>query len=223
MIDRLRLHAAVAILLGLWIVSPLTAGAIVNGGFETGDFSGWNLVQPGFANVVTSAPVLGGTPGSKWLPTSGQFFALLQGGSAANRYTLMSQTISASAGDVLTFKAFFNAGDLMPFNDNAFANILNLKNFNLDNLYFKDVSSVGPMGKDGWTTVQYTFPVTGQYSLIFGINNELDNNRPSYLGVDDVEIGPRGSGQPTPEPASNLVWGLAGLSMAAVVRRRTSA
>jgi len=62
------------------------AGLIVNGGFETGDFSGWS-VNSGFTSVTTSE--------LDFLPYSGNYLALM--GNVGGLGTL-SQTVSTSAG-----------------------------------------------------------------------------------------------------------------------------
>jgi len=207
-------------------VGPASAG-IVNGSFETGDFTGWTVVQPTFAHVASSeAKKLNpGDPGSlstpTWNPTHGNHFAYLKAGADVGRYTLLSQAFVAGAGDKISFDIFFDAGDYLPFNDNGFANILNVGTLDLDNLYMKDIAQVGSYGEDGWRHVEYLIREAGEYMLLFGVNNDGDNKLPSFLGVDNVAMnGPGGNGDPVPEPATLLIWSLAGAG-ALAFRRRT--
>jgi hypothetical protein len=192
-----------------------TSAGIINGSFETGDFSGWQVIQPTFASVLTTAPKVfadsdvGSSSDPNWLPTHGDYFAYLASGAEKGRYTLLSQAFNASAGDVVSFDIFFDAGDYLPFNDNGFANILNLGTLDLDNLYLQSVQQVGDYGEDGWTHISYVIPQDGEYRLLFGVNNDGDNLQPSYLGVDNVILGPRGGGE-VPEPSTVLIWGLLG-------------
>jgi len=51
--------------------APARADIVVNGGFETGDFSGWTLNDPSLGTFVSSA--FGG-----YVPNSGQYFAALE-------------------------------------------------------------------------------------------------------------------------------------------------
>jgi hypothetical protein len=225
--SRLRLAAATAVAV-LMTAVPASQAGIINGSFETGDFTGWQVVQPPFASVVTSAAVslAPAGPGSSsnpppWAPTHGKHFAYLSAGAAAGRYTLLSQAFAGNAGDVVSFDIFFDGGDYLPYNDNGFANVLNLDTLDLDNVYMKDIASVGDYGEDGWRTVSYTIPGNGNYRLLFGVNNDGDNKGPSFLGVDNLIV--RGSGEPVPEPSTILIWALAGAGLFARSRRRTAA
>jgi hypothetical protein len=222
-----RLTTVAAVAAAFVAVSPANAG-IINGSFETGDFSGWTVVQPTFATVSTSelkktdpgSP--GGLSSPTWNATHGNNFAYLKAGADVGRYTLLSQAFTAAAGEIVSFDIFFDAGDYLPFNDNGFANILNVGTLDLDNLYMKDISQVGSYGEDGWKHVEYMVREAGEFVLLFGVNNDGDNKLPSFLGVDNVYVGkPGGSGDPVPEPATLLVWSLAGAGF--IARRRRAA
>lgn len=221
-----RLTTGVAVAFLLVAGAPANAG-IVNGSFETGDFTGWTVVQPTFASVTGSElkKLDPGAPASlsppAWTPTHGNNFAYLKAGADIGRYTLLSQAFTATAGQHVSFDIFFDAGDYLPFNDNGFANILNVGNLNLDNLYLKDISQVGSYGEDGWHHIDYRIADAGTYMLLFGINNDGDNKLPSFLGVDNVYVGaPGGNGDPVPEPATLLIWSLVGAGGLALRRRR---
>ena len=119
-----------------WIVGlamiVLVAGAtqaqgsinvIINGGFETGDFTGWtvNSSYAGLYAVVTAQTSANGQS-----PKEGTYFAQLTAGEGTNVYTLLSQpfTVSTGATATVSFWAFFQANDSMPYNDNAFVSLL---------------------------------------------------------------------------------------------------
>lgn len=221
-----RLTTGAVAALALIAAPPATAG-VVNGSFETGDFSGWTVVQQSFASVTSSQAKsldpsdVAALSTPEWTATDGNSFAYLKAGADVGRYTLLSQGFTAQAGDRVSFDIFFDAGDYLPFNDNGFANILNLGTLDLDNLYMKDISSVGSYGEDGWRRIEYLIQETGEYMLLFGVNNDGDNRLASYLGVDNVRVGRAGgNGDPVPEPASLLVWSLVGAGVFAVRRRK---
>jgi len=87
----------------------------------------------------------------------------------------------------------------------------------------KDISQVGSYGEDGWRHLDYLVRQAGQYVLLFGVNNDGDNKLPSFLGVDNVYVGgPGGNGDPVPEPATMLVWSMAGAGGLALRRRRAA-
>ena len=57
---------------------------LTNGGFETGDLSGW-AATPSYVSAVTSAAGLAGTP--DWSPVDGDYFAYLETGVGEGIYT----------------------------------------------------------------------------------------------------------------------------------------
>ena len=57
--------------------------------------------------------------------TDGQYFGYLSAGAGANTYTMLSQDFTVQVGDTLSFDAFFDAGDYLPFNDNGFVEVIN--------------------------------------------------------------------------------------------------
>jgi len=69
-----------SLLLALLIAAPAVFGDIVNGGFETGDFSGWTIGGTSANGQVLQASDL---PGSGLTPPEGKYFALLSTGPGA--------------------------------------------------------------------------------------------------------------------------------------------
>lgn len=90
------------------------AAPLINGGFETGDLTGWTASPgaSGSVSVQSSVSALGNGPGDPgypgggdWLPTQGSFFGYVVAGEE-NAYTLLSQVFGASLGDTLSFDVF---------------------------------------------------------------------------------------------------------------------
>jgi hypothetical protein len=211
------LGLAVAAIVTFAAANPAQA-AFVNGGFETGDFTGWTTSSGTLANVVTTAP---GFSVPDWNPTEGTYFAYLQAGGGTGVYTLLSQTFAALAGDVLSFDIFFDAADYIPFNDNGYANLIDADTSTVvATLYYQDVASVGDFGADGWTSVSHVIAADGNYKLEFGVTNIGDNNLSSALGVDNVAL--NAEMNVIPAPAGAVLFGLGLLSMggARLIRRK---
>lgn len=164
------------------------AGTVTNGDFSNG-LNGWST------NGLSS--VSGNT-------------AVLETGLGAGSYTLLSQMLTLSAGDILTGTAQFYAGDYMPYNDNAFVSINGM------NLFYSDVNNVGQNNYSALTNFSFTATTAGNYLLSAGVANAIDNVGQSRLYVSNFSV------KEVPEPASLALFGL-GLAGFAAARRRKSA
>src|ERR1035437_6021329 len=141
---------------------------VQNGGFETGDFTGWTLNgDAGNFNYVDSS-------GSFVAPHSGTYCALL-GESGFLAY--LSQTLPTAAGQKYLISLWLNnplKGS--PSNPNEFS-----VSWNGSTLYDKV-----NVAKIGWTNMQFVVKVTGS-STVLQIGGRDDNY---YLGLDDVTVTP---------------------------------
>jgi hypothetical protein len=222
----------VAVLVLAW--PAITQAAVTNGGFETGTLSGWTVA--GLATAQTSS--IGVTPPAGTyqgdIETTGNLTALAPaivaslgvpgsqiaafGAGTPVNGTGISQSVTVSAGDVLTFNWNFvtdELSELPMYNDFGFftisgsAFLLASRNSST----FDTVSPpVGYEGQTDWATQTYAFPTAGTYTIGFAVFNVGDAGHDSALLLDSIAI-------PTPEPA---MIGLLPLSLAAMrrVRRR---
>lgn len=174
------------VILGMTCVVNAAPVSVINGGFETGDFTGWSSISYGGQAVVMGD--------SGFLATEGQYFANLYADS------LMSQATSWQAGDTLSFDWNFNANDYMPFNDFSIFKIVTGSSTLFD-LTLANVASVGDFNATGWNTYTYTFATAGTGSFAFGVYNNLDWIVPSQLYIDNVNTAP------VPEPATLFLFG----------------
>ena len=178
---------------GLAYGTPLT---IANGGFETGDFSGWSTSGYGGGSVVPTDAGYGATEGS--------YFADLYADSA------LFQNVSWNAGDSLSFDWNFKANDYMPFNDWSMFRVRDTSGGILFNLTLSNVSSVGNFGATGWDSYTYTFTSEGSGYVDFGVFNFADTYAPSQLSIDNVTT----YDAPVPEPATLTILCLGLMSLA---------
>src|ERR1035437_4672969 len=141
---------------------------VQNGGFETGDFTGWTLNgDAGNFNYVDSS-------GSFVAPHSGTYCALL-GESGFLAY--LSQTLPTAAGQKYLISLWLNnplKGS--PSNPNEFS-----VSWNGSTLYDKV-----NVAKIGWTNMQFVVKATGS-STVLQFGGQDDNY---YLGLDDVTVTP---------------------------------
>ncbi len=194
-------------------VQPASA-QIVNGGFETGNFTGW--ATTGNASIQTSAFGSG--------PTEGTFEALLStggftvpdfsleaflglapgsldnlGNGDATSGSAIKQTFLAEAGDILTFDWNFLTDEGTPsfFNDFSFVSLSVLSELGDTTSIF--MNSLTPFNQEtGFQTFSFTIPTTGTYTLGLGATDVADTIVDSGLLVDNVKL------TSVPEPTSTL-------------------
>jgi hypothetical protein len=205
--------AAVAVAAG---ATPARAG-FINGGFETGDFTGWTVNIPALASVESNVAKI--AESGSYSATEGTNFAYLNTGGGVGVYTIISQSFSVNAGTQLDFDVFFDAGDYLPFNDNGYANLVDANtNAVVATLWTSSVAAVGDYGSTPWTHVTTNVAAAGTYKLELGVTNVGDNILTSAIGVDNVNS--------VPAPAGALLFGVGLVSLGgfrAVRRKKVAA
>ena len=142
---------------------------VQNGGFETGDFTGWTLIGTGNPdNFVDN--------GTSWSisPHSGSYFALLgqQGGLA-----YLSQALPTSTGQAYLLSCWLNCPD------NAIPTEFSVT---WNGTTYFDQLNLPAIPSPGWTNLLFIVTATGPGTILqFG---SQDDN--SYLGLDDVSVVP---------------------------------
>jgi hypothetical protein len=137
---------------------------VLNGGFETGDFSFWSLNAGGFV-IVDDGSNTGMTP------HSGSYFAAL---GQADSLAFLSQTLATTSNQAYLLSLWLNSPDgetpnqfLVSWNGTTLFNQTNL-------------------GITGWTNLQYLVLATNNGSVLeFGFRDD-----PTSLGLDDVTATP---------------------------------
>ncbi len=215
---------------------------IVNGGFETGTFSGWTVTnQPGsfpgtnfFATGATVTPQSGlSTAG----PASGSFYAVSDGSGPGTHALSQSFTVPGAASSVLlSFSLFVNSYG------GSFVNPVGLDFTDGANQHGRvDILSAGASAFDTGASVlrdfylgvdpgsnphaykSYNFDITslvgagGTFQLRFA---EVDNLNFLNMGVDNVSVDFTAAGVPEPSSVTLAGLGLIGLSVLCSRRRR---
>jgi len=186
--------------------------AIINGGFDTGDFSGWTTlgdvsVQASLQALLKTENVndnfaeleqfLGLAPGALDTLGNGEVF---EGSS-------IKQSFTANAGQVLTFDWNFLTDETASnpdFNDFAFLTINNSLSELADTFSTFSTSQTPFARETGFKTFSYTIPTTGTYTLGIGVVDVNDPGTNSGLLVDNVVL----STISTPIPEPNTVFSL---------------
>jgi hypothetical protein len=243
--DLLKYVATFTIGLALF-ASPLARAGVVNGGFETGDFTGWQRI--GNTSIQTAAFGSG--------PTEGKFEALITTtgdttsaasldvflGLAANTLENMGfvsgsaikQTFTANAGDPIGFDLnFLTNANQQSADQSAFTFALLPGSSTPIPLLIATPadatdSSATPFATEtGFQTFADLAPLTGTYTLAFAVLSQGQVTTSSALLLDNFNVagstgggtGGGGGGSGVPLPAAIWVIPFA-MGVAARVRRR---
>lgn len=171
-------------------LSGAASAEILNGGFETGEFTDWSAFGPAYVREWEMSRDFVPPIHDDWAPTEGTYFASLWSYDPAlgsNAY--LSTTFHGEAGQVLSFDYFFDFGDVAPNYDSATATLV----VGSDQVTLFEWNTPGhELGTDtniDWTSVSHTLTQTGNYTLSFQAS-DVNIGFESILGVDNVQLVP---------------------------------
>jgi hypothetical protein len=219
----------------LALATPAQA-AILNGGFETGNFTGWfTFGDAGTPSIQTAAFGSGPSEGNYQAlletPPDDNYVALIQflgitsaqldalGYGEAFGGSAIKQTFTANAGDTLSFNWNFLTNESLPSSSNDFAFVVTLGSptgladtnaaFIPSNTIFSN--------ETGFQTFSRILSIGGNYTLGIGIVNVADGEIGSGLLIDNVAL----TSGPTPAiPTPALLPSLIGMGIATLRKKR---
>jgi len=190
-------------------IAQSSALALVNPGFETGDFNGWTVNIPGGDAQATVLSSFTTDKGNVITP-SGNYMACLRTDGPGS-VTSVAQSVSMTSGQALGGWAAFDARDYLPYDDYAEVRIL-VEGGILAIPWHSSVSAVGDYGDSlpaGWNFIA---PADGLYTVEYCVANVGDSALESYALFDAAVV---------PEPSSLLVLGSGGLmGLLGFIRRK---
>ncbi len=232
---RFSFKAGLVSLVGLASLfgSGSASAAILNGGFETGDFTNWEIL--GQASIKTSTYGSGPTEGtsqalvSTFCPAkvnnrcdqNGNLLELTQflNINPLNLTALgdvfegsaLKTTFTVKAGDILTFDWNFlsdskDGDERGLYNDFAFVMLSGTVDELADTFspFLGALTTTNFENQTGFTTFSYRFTTAGTYTLGIGVADVGDGSRDSGLLVDNFLLSSTATPKGVPEPTSVL-------------------
>jgi hypothetical protein len=200
----MKINNLLTVLAGIVLTScantPAMADLVTNGGFETGDFTGWT--QDGNIGSTFAAQGLY----DSYLPYSGNYFAAL--GPIGSDGTL-SQSLATTPGQAYTLTFYLASNGITP---NDFTATFN------NQAVFTDTNLHATNASFPYAYMQETFTTSATSTsmpLVFAFRND-----PSYLALDDVSVVEASSSAPEPDSLALFAAGLAGVLVGRLRRSR---
>lgn len=189
---KIGIFIAAILMLMVFSVTSVSAQP-TNGGFEAGDYSGWDFFIPpgGSIDVVTSYEA---GLGKIYDPVEGDYFAVLKTDGPGS-YTTLSQDIYLGVGQTIKGYAAFDAQDSyyvdefgVIYNDNAAVMIKDSSNIVIDTPWYSDVDAVGGFEDGPWESWEWTATTAGTYTLEMKVSNVGDSVLDSRALFDGISV-----------------------------------
>ena len=219
-------YAGLAFLVLVALV-PSAHAAIINGSFESGDFTGWDVAIPyGESEFYGTRPagsaVVSDTISYGHASTDGLFNAALGTGDeyfVDNQTWLItvSQNVYLTAGDILSGDAFFYNGDYEP-QDSGWVKIFDAAGDEMATPWQEYSGGLDPgdpntadyLTASAWNHWQWLNGADGLYKLVLGVTTRGDNAFDSYAHFDNIGV------RSVPEPTVFSLMAFVVLAVAAV-------
>jgi hypothetical protein len=169
------------------------AAPLFNGGFESGDLSGWivGTGRDGVVNVVTEYQPDGS--GKKYTG-DGKYFALLTSGEP-QVWTTLRQTFDVAAGASISCRTFYvpptgkHAGDTAELRVLASGTVIGTP-------FSMTGEATNATGPGQWTEWHQSVSQAGRYVIEARVENSDLSTDPGYLGLDACRAGTSGPANP---------------------------
>jgi hypothetical protein len=148
------------------LVFPIPSSLVLNGGFETGNFTDWTLSGPDTNDIFVDDG-----SGSGIQPLSGNYLAAL---GSVGALSYLSQTLATTAGATYSLSLWLDSPDGVTPNEFLVS---------WNGITLLDQTNIGAIG---WTNIQFKVTATGPSTVLL-IGGRDDN---SYLGLDDISVVP---------------------------------
>lgn len=196
------------------LAAPISAVAatLQNGGFETGDLTGWSTLGWPGVHVVDHYSSWAGD--AEYVPVEGAKFALIN--TATPQVTEgIYQYIDFDGEQTLSGTAAFATNDFAPFNPFAYVRLYR-NQYEYYTLFSASLADVGSFGYTPWTTFS-VLPQAGRYRLeAYIYDPSSDAELGSSLLLDALAVRPLTVPEPATWALMMIGFGLAG----AALRRR---
>ena len=204
-------------------VAATANAALVNGGFENGNLTGWDVYVDANGDAVVATSYTDSDSGFVvWDPMEGDYLSYLVVDGSGSETTL-SQTFSLAAGDVLTGYSAYDYNDYFDGvygDDYAYVSITDETTGISATLWSVNGAGLANFADVDWTPWSFTAESDGLYSFVLGALNVPDDWNDSVVLLDGLQVNGGSPSDPVPEPATMLLLGSGLMGLAGASRRK---